>query len=201
MARKTRGRPSSIARLPEDLREEIGRLLAGGMTQSEILEAIRPAVAQAGSSPVSRSALNRHATRMEEMAHRIRRDREIARAWRSQLEGEPGELSDLIVEVLRTMAYEAALHQAEGEDDDGRKTVDVALLKDLALTVQRLERAGIASAQREAQLRRVWAERAAAKAAEAAAEQAKRAGVVLQEEALHAIRRDVYGIHDVPADG
>lgn len=68
-----RNQPSSIDRLPRELRELIGELRRDGSTIDEILAHLREMQV-----PVSRSALGRHVKGLAEVAERMQRSRQIA---------------------------------------------------------------------------------------------------------------------------
>ena len=95
------------------------------------------------------------------------------------------------IEMLRTLVYDLTLKTA---DDDG--DLDVEQLREIALTLQRLERASKLNAEGERALRTELAELAAAEAEKAAKAAAEKNGHALPAEALRAIREQVYGIVD-----
>ena len=78
--------------------------------------------------------------------------------------------------------------------DDG--DLDVEQLREIALTLQRIERASKLNADRERSLRKELAELAAAEAEKAAKAAAELSGHALPAEALRTIREQVYGIVD-----
>lgn len=183
---------SRIQQLPDGIRERLDSLLRAGVSQSTILDQLAPLLEKAGERPVSRSALNRYATRMESTGRRIREAREAADAWTAKL-GEPkGDLDGLMIELVRTLSFERTLRA--GDEEEG---VDTETLAQLALITQRLGRAGKLNIDRERVVRLEVAERAAAEAERAAREATAEAGHVLPPEALQAIREQVYGIVDV----
>lgn len=78
-------RPSSVDRLPQEVRDEIAKLRGVGHTIDEILAALR----ELHSADISRSALGRHIKTMEEVGREMRQTREIAEMLVRQLGDEP----------------------------------------------------------------------------------------------------------------
>lgn len=186
----TRGRMGRIQQLPPDIKDRLDDLLRSGVSQKEILARLAPLCAASGTPPISRSGLNRYATRMEAMGRRIREAREAAAAWTAKLGDTPtSNVGGYTLEVLRTLVCDLTLQA--GDDD-----LDIEKLEGIALTLQRIERAGKLNADRERALRRELAELAAAEAEKAAKAETEKAGNVLPPEALRAIREQVYGIVD-----
>ena len=185
-----RGRMSRIQQLPAALKGRLDELLRSGVSQRAILDQLAPLFKAAGERPVSRSALNRYASRMEAVGRRIREAREAADAWVAKFSETPaGDVGAYTIEALRTLACDLTLQANEG-------AVDVEQLQGLALAIQRIERAANLNAARERALRRELAELAAAEAGKAAGAAAAEAGYDLPPEALQAIREQVYGIVD-----
>ena len=93
--------------------------------------------------------------------------------------------------MLRTLVFDLTLHAHDDEQQP-----DVEQLQNIALTLQRIERASKLNADRERAIRKEVAELAAAEAEEAAKAESEKTGHVLPPEALKAIREQVYGIVD-----
>ena len=185
----TRGRQSRIQQLPPELKDRLDAMLRSGISQKEILDRLEPLCRKHGEEPISRSGLNRYATRMEAMGRRIREAREAAAVWTAKLGETPtANVGSYTLEMLRTLACDLTL-QAEGD-------IDVEKLQGIALTLQRIERASKLNADRERAIRKEVAELAAAEAEKAAKAETAKAGHVLPPEALRAIREQVYGIVD-----
>lgn len=190
-ARPTRGRQSRIQQLPAALKERLDAMLRAGVSQKEILARLEPLFRERDTPPLSRSGLNRYATRMEAVGRRIREAREMAAVWTAKLGETPtSNVGAYTLEMLRTLVYDLTLRA----HDDER--IDVEQLQGIALALQRIERASKLNTERERTLRRELAEAAAAEAERAAAAEAERAGHVLPPDALRAIREQVYGIVD-----
>uniref|UniRef100_A0A6H2A539 Terminase n=1 Tax=viral metagenome TaxID=1070528 RepID=A0A6H2A539_9ZZZZ len=179
---------SSVDRLPEDIREQLQALLRDPRcTQIDATHRIN-AILEAEGHPdrISKSAVNRYVGRMEEVGAKLRETREIAQMWIGKLGAEPqGEVGKLLNEMVRTLAFKMAMRAHEGEDDE---PIDPKLLKSLAISVYRLERAASENVKLEAEIRK----RTLAEAAKTAGATAKRAG--LSDEAAEQIRRKILGI-------
>ena len=157
-----RGRMSRIQQLPEALKRRLDELLRAGVSQKDILTSLAPLLKKAEQAPLSRSALNRYAQKMELVGQRIRATREIAEMWTAKFGEQPtGEVGRHIVEMLRTLAFEVALKaDPDAVDEDGKPVFDASVINDLALAVQRLERAAELSTKREKELRSEMARQA-----------------------------------------
>ena len=189
-----RGRMSRIQQLPKALKDRLDELLRAGVSQRAILDQLGPLLSDAGERPVSRSALNRYAQRMERVGRRIREARETAEVWVAKFGERPtGDVGTWTLEMLTTLVHDLTLQRFDEGGDDG---ADIDELKQIALTLSRIERAGTARAARERDLRRELAEQAAAEAEKAARDATAAAGHQLPPDALQAIREQVYGIVD-----
>ncbi|MXX62974.1 MAG: DUF3486 family protein [Holophagales bacterium] len=154
--RRTRGRMSRIDRLEPELKRELDGLLRSGVPQTEIIERLRAPLAAAGEAPLSKAGLNRYSTRMEAVGARVKETRAIAEAWVARLGDEPtGEVGQLAIEVLRSIAFDYAINVAErsgGDDPDAPPALDAKGIGELALAIQRIERAGEIGRKTEAML-------------------------------------------------
>ncbi len=176
----TRGRMGRVQRLPQPIKDRLDELLRAGVPQRDILRRLEPLLAAAGERPLSAAGLNRYATRVERAGRRIREAREVADAWTAKFGAQPaGEVGQHVVELLRVLAFEAALHHGDGDGGP----VDAEQLNALALAVQRLERTAEIGARRLRAIRR--------EAADAAGREARRQG--LSADAAAAIRAAVEG--------
>lgn len=102
-------RPSSIDRLPEAVRELIGKLRGQGRTIDEILNHLQTLDVE-----VSRSALGRHTQWLDRVSERMLQSRQVTEALIERL-GAVGENRQvrLIAELVGTGMFEA-LSEAEG---------------------------------------------------------------------------------------
>lgn len=164
---------SSIDRLPDEVREKLQELLRDPrVTQLDATRRINAVLDEDGHPErVSKSAVNRYAVRMDEVGAKLRETREVAKMWIGKLGAEPqGEVGKLLNEMVRTLAFKVAMRASEADDDD---PVDPDLLKSLAISVHRLEKAAGENVKLEAQIRK----RALEEAAEVVGETAKAQGM------------------------
>ena len=145
-------RKSTIARLDDQVRARIDELVReGGWTLDEILQELHTRFP--GKKKPSRSSLGRYSQKMEEFGRDLRESREIAQIWIDRLGTEPsGDVAKLVMELLRTLSLETTLSLREDARREG-VAPDAAALSKLALTLQRLEAAGISNIGREKAMR------------------------------------------------
>lgn len=137
--RPTRGRMSRIQQLPKEIKDVLDRLLENNVPQAEILRQAEPLLADAGLAPLSRSGLNRYATKREVVGQRIREAREVADAWTAKFgEAPDGEISQRMIEMLRSLAFDMTMRIKDFSVED--VATNAAAINDLAMTVQRIER-------------------------------------------------------------
>ncbi|BEM86463.1 DUF3486 family protein [Serratia marcescens] len=162
--RPTRGRPSKVDLLPEAIRDALHQMLRDKRhTQEEIREAINALIDQhelPDDMQLSRTGLNRYASRMEAIGSKIRASREMAEIWAAKLGSAPtSDVGKLLMEFVKTLAFETTMTLSEGDDPVAPKA-----LGQLALVAQRIEAAQMVSHKREKEIRQAFAEEAAATA-------------------------------------
>ena len=202
MARKKR-QQSSIDLLPDGVRRQLQELLADRkVTQLEAVRRINDVLGlmkEAGELPVdapeklSKSAVNRYFIDMDEAGRKLRESREVAEVWIGKLGAAPqGQVGNLVNEILRTLSFDMALMLQRGTVDAESAPAVTGMLKDLALTMQRLENAANLNTAREKEIRKQERERLqdeTIKAVDAAAGSGP-----MTAEALKAKIREVYGV-------
>ncbi|CAM3719376.1 hypothetical protein Xentx_02573 [Xenorhabdus thuongxuanensis] len=186
--KRTRGRPSKIDLLPDAIRDQLHALLRDKRhTQEDIRAAVNELIDDAGLSgdlKISRTGLNRYASRMETLGAKIREGREIADVWVSRLGSAPtSDIGKLLQEFVKSLAFETSMSLAEGDN-----VVEPKALAQLALVAARIEQAAMTSTKREKEIRAAFA----AEAAEQAEKIVKQAG--LTADAAADIRRQILGI-------
>ena len=189
---KTMPPVSTIEKLPREVREALDEWLRDRtITQAEATRRANAMLEELGlPQRISQGALNRYAARMTLVGEKMRQSREIAEAWIDKLGSAPGgKLAHLVIEMLRTLAYDLTLHLHEGDLDDKSLPRVVNAAARVALMAQRLERSSEMVARRERQLKRDAAEELAAKAASDT-----RRGSAITPERLHEIIRESYGL-------
>lgn len=143
---------SSIERLPDDIRRKLQELLRDPrVTQLDATRRINAILEEEGyPDRLSKSAVNRYAVKMEEVGAKLRQSREIAQMWIGRLGAAPqGEVGKLLNEMIRTLAFELALNMTEGHLGD----IKPKMLKDMAVAIERLERAATTNLKREQEIR------------------------------------------------
>lgn len=184
----SRGRSSKVELLPEEVKRFLDAMLRDKRyTQNDILQEVNRQLLDMGKSEealLSKSGLNRYASRMEAIGKKMRETNAIADAWVARLGDKPqSQIGKLVVQMIHTMAFQLSLDMQDGEQD-----VDIADLKDLALTMQRLEQAEMGSLKREKEIRKAFAEEAAADAEQIAKAQG------LSKQAIDAIKQSILGV-------
>lgn len=186
-------RKSTIEALPPDILQQLQELLRDPrVTQMEATHRINAILGeQDADTQISKSAVNRYSQRMEEVGAKLRQSREIANMWIGKLGATPqGKVGNLVNEIIRTLTFDVSLMLQEGELDAKKVPGVVKMLKDLALTMQRLEKAAGDNVKREQEIRR----QAAEEAAETADKNLSSQG--MSRESVDAIKRDIMGIAD-----
>lgn len=159
--KRTRGRSSKVAQLPDHIRMELNSLLSDrSLTQESIRGLINQLIDDAGlpaSMRLSVGGLNRYSVQMEQNGAKIREMNEIAEMWKDQLGVESsGETSRLLIQIVRNLAFEVSMKLSTG---DG--SVEPKGLKELATAIEKLEKAATESNKREQEIRRQFAAEAA----------------------------------------
>ena len=185
---KKRNRRSKVQMLPEQLKAELDQMLRDGrLSQQEVLDVINQQIESNGlpeDAKISQSGLSRYATRMEKIGAKIRQSREVAEVWTAKLGNQPtSEVGKLLQEVVRTMAFDTSMHMSESEEP-----IEPKALSQMALAIQRVEQAAMTSHKREKEIRKAFAEEAAAAAEEVAHAQG------LTREGITAIKAQILGI-------
>jgi len=159
-------RPSSIEVLPQDVLENLQALLRDPrVSQMEATRRINIVLEEQNHPErITKSALNRYAVKMDKVGEKLRQSREISEMWIAKLGNAPqGKTGQLINELTRTMIFDVNLQLMEkmsnGDDIDLESTMSV--LKDVALSVARLEKAASLNEDLKAKVRQQERERVA----------------------------------------
>lgn len=163
-----RDRPSTIDRLPGEVRDSIAGLRRQGRTLDEILDHLKALDVE-----VSRSALGRHVKSLAEVGESLRRAEAMAKFIVEKFGDEPDErVGRANMRILQGSLLEI-LTAERGEDDDGKPiTLSVGEAKELSLSLQRLVSAQRMDAERQIRIQteaRAKAQREAATNVESAA--------------------------------
>lgn len=188
------GRQSSIDRLPAEAREALNAFLRDPtITQEDAADRLNDLLDEIGHPELklSRSAVNRYDLKMRAVGDKLRQSRQVADAWIAKLGAAPqGQLGHLVNEMLRTLAFELTLKMQDGELTDKSMPAVIKMLKELSLSVMRLEKSASENVKRESVIR----EQTKREAAEAAEQIAKQGG--LSETTVQEIRRAILGVRE-----
>lgn len=161
MDKPTRGRVKKVDLLPDSIRKPLLEMLREKrMTQVQIREEINRLILEAGlpdEMKLSRGAVWRLASENEEVARDLRDLREQTKAMVAELGDKPtGDTTTLILEMTRSLLFRKLRAARRDLEDDGE--IDIGLLKNIMLAVQRLESAAERSMKREKEIRAAFAE-------------------------------------------
>jgi len=188
MAKVGRGQQRAVDLIPDDVKATLDAYLRDKkLTQKEITRRTNMILEELG-HPVrlSKSAINRYSQDMEEAGAHLRESREVAKQWIGSLGAVPqGEVGLLVNEIIRTLSFDVSLFLRRGQMDADTAPETVKMLKDLALTMMRLEKAASDNVDREAKIKK----QAMQDAADTVSSTAKEAGV--SEDTIQIIRRDI----------
>ncbi|ENJ0753807.1 DUF3486 family protein [Salmonella enterica] len=160
----TRGRVKKADLLPDSIRKPLLEMLREKrFTQVQVREEINRLIEEAGlpdEMKLSRGAVWRLASENEEVARDLRDLREQTKAMVAELGDKPtGDTTTLILEMTRSLLFRKLRAARRDLGDDGE--IDIGLLKNIMLAVQRLESAAERSMKREKEIRAAYAEEAA----------------------------------------
>lgn len=183
----TRGRASKVDLLPAEIKSQLAAMLRDKQfSQAQILAEINELIDECGldeSFKLSRTGLNRYASRMEKVGAKIRQAREAAEMWTKQFGEMPqSDIGKSALEMVKFLSFEMSSKFAEQGMAEPKE------LAMLAQTIQRLEQAASLSYERERKIRKEVAQQAA----EAAEKVVVQAG--LSAETVRTIKEQILGI-------
>lgn len=178
---------STIKTLPPDILEQLQALLRDPrVTQLDATARINAILTEQGQAPVSKSAVNRYAVRMAEVGAKLQQSRDIAAMWIGKLGSEPaGEVGKLLNEITRNLAFDAVMQLSEGDEPAAPGAI-----KELAIAIEKLEKAASVNQARDALIRK----QALEDAAKGIDKLAKDSKGKLDAQTLQAVREQVYGL-------
>lgn len=155
-----RGRASKVDLLPPNIKTQLAMMLRDKQySQQEILQEINDLIADCGlpdNMQLSKTGLNRYASRMEKIGARIRQSREIAEVWTKRFGEMPqSDIGKTVIELVKHLVFEMSSKLIENGSAEPKE------LAMLATTVQRLEQAASLSEERERKIRKEMAQLAA----------------------------------------
>lgn len=185
--KNTRGRASKVDLLPPNIKTQLAMMLRDKQfSQAEILQEINDLIRDCGlpeEMQLSKTGLNRYASRMEKVGAKIRQAREVAEIWTKQFGEMPqSDIGKTVIELVKHLAFEMSSRFAE---DGMAEPKELAML---ATTVQRLEAAATLSYDRERKIRKEVIEQAA----KAVEEAGKQSGASMED--VTKMVKAVYGI-------
>ncbi len=150
-------RPSSIDLLPESVRESLHAWLRDpGISQGEATARTNALLEELGiGQSISRQAVNRYDLKMRDVGAKLQQSREIAKMWIAKLGAQPqGQVGQLINEMLRTLALDVTLAAQSGELDPEDAPEVAKMLKNMAIAMERLEKAASENVKREEEIKK-----------------------------------------------
>ncbi|EGI8583028.1 DUF3486 family protein [Salmonella enterica] len=164
MDKPTRGRVKKADLLPDSIRKPLLEMLREKrLTQVQVREEINRLIEEAGlpdEMKLSRGAVWRLASENEEVARDLRDLREQTKAMVAELGDKPtGDTTALILEMTRSLLFRKLRAARRDLEDDSK--IDIGLLKNTMLAIQRLESAAERSMKREKEIESAFAEKMA----------------------------------------
>lgn len=185
-------RPSTISRLPSEIREAIGRLRERGRTIDEILAHLVQLDVD-----VSRSALGRHVKHLDKLGARLRQSRALAEGLGRTLGEAPGDqVARVNIELLHSFLAET-LASADDVDSEHGEEARAALRnpKGAALFAEAVERLTKASRHNQDFVERIEKRAAEAAKREAATSvEATARAQGLSADVVATIKASVFGV-------
>ncbi len=185
-------RPSSIDKLPAEIRAAIGRLRQAGHTIDEILAHLADMQSQ-----VSRSALGRHIKGLDAIGEKMKRSRVVAEALVRELGDAPeSKAARLNIELIHGAVLDLFMKaDDDAEMDEGGKSAKEGnpdgLMK-LAKALDHLGRASKSNVEFIALAEKRAADKARAESAAAVEDVAKDAG--LSKDTVETIKARIFGV-------
>ena len=185
-------RPSSIELLPAEVREALhGWLRDPAITKTEATERLHALLDEIGHPELkpSRHAVNRYDLKMRKVGERLRQSRQVAEMWIAKLGAAPqGQVGHLVNEILRTLAFDLSITMQRGDIDPEEAPAVAKMLRDMAVAMEKLEKAASENVKRTEEIRRQEREAAAEKAAKVA----RKGG--MSRDTIEAIRAEILGV-------
>lgn len=139
-------RPSTIAKLPKQIREKITTLRDQGRTIDEILRHLEMLDVE-----VSRSALGRHLKKQAKVAEQIRRSRELAESIGREFgDAEASQVARTNIELLHTLMMKFMIG---GDDENVEVILDAKEAMFAATALEKLSKASKLDVDRELKIR------------------------------------------------
>lgn len=177
-------RRSSIEQLPEEIQDQVHRLIRQGSTIDAITQKLDEL-----DQDVSRSSVGRYKAKYEEQLQRYREAQNVAGIWVQELGADQkSDVGRLLAEMLKTIAFKT---MAEMGDESGNAPSAMDL-HFLARTVKDLESAGKISADRILKIREEERKKVQQETEGKLEEAGRKAG--LTTDTLNTLMTDVFGV-------
>ncbi len=191
------GRQSSIKQLAPDLLDKLNELLRDPrISQLDATARINEILEDLGEDPISKSAVNRYKMSMDQVGRAIRESREMADIWIGKLGAAPqSKVANLTSEIIRNSLIDLSLaiqRITMGESDPEVVAGAVKMVKDLAFSHEKLEKAVSETTNREAKIKEQARQEALQEAAKNAEETARAQG--MDEDQVTFWRNKVLGV-------
>lgn len=152
------GRTSSIKQIPPDILEQLHALLRDPrVNQLDATARINAILEERGEEPVSKSAVNRYKLSMDQVGKAIRESREMAEIWIGKLGAAPqSQVANLTSEIIRNSLIDLSLaiqQMTMNQSDPEVVAGAVKMIKDLAFSHEKLEKAVSETTNREAKIK------------------------------------------------
>ncbi|WP_276681272.1 DUF3486 family protein [Thalassolituus oleivorans] len=166
------------------------------LTQLETTEKINELIEDRGGDPVTKSAVNRYKLNIDQVGKAIRESREMAEIWIGKLGAAPqSKVANMTSEIIRNSMIDVSLALQKitmGADDPEIIAGAIKMLKDLAYSHEKLEKAVSETTDRDVKIKEIARKEALAEAASNAETAARAQG--MDEDQVAFWRNKVLGI-------
>lgn len=181
------GRASSITKLPKAVREWLEQALVdGNFTGYQALEAL---LRERGYD-VSKSAIHRHGSKLEQQLSVLKESTEMARVITESLPDDQGSRSDAVIAMVETGMFETLFKMRAANDPNVSDGERLCLLNEAAKSIATLSRASVTLKKFQADVR----DKLASKLADLEKESDSGKGRAFDKETLRIVREEIYGI-------
>lgn len=180
-------RPSTIDRLPKEIRQRISSLRGQGRTIDEIKAKLDEL-----DLDISRSALGRHLKKQAQVAEQIMRSRQLAEAVSRQFgDAETSQVARTNIELLHSLMMKFMIG---GEDEDAEIVLDAKEAMFAATALEKLSKASKLDVERELKIREEAEKEAMKKAASIVETAAKDKEKGLSTEMVNELKAKFLGV-------
>jgi len=166
------------------------------LTQLEVTEKINELIEDRGGDPVTKSAVNRYKLNIDQVGKAIRESRQMAEIWIGEFGAAPqSKVANMTSEIIRNSMIDVSLALQKitmGADDPEIIAGAIKMLKDLAYSHEKLEKAVSETTDREVKIKEIARKEALAEAASNAETAARAQG--MDEDQVAFWRNKVLGI-------